>query len=486
MIKMKDEQMTPDTEGSRDIGQTEDTTCGETAEVGSAEVPVDGADQKVLKDMLHGGNWKTPRRLRRRKQEKRRLPSNFFRIAAVAMTLLFLLTAILAVLLYLQLTKDEKEYREKLDQAEQENSVLEVEKSNALSEIASMEELKETLRQKLESMERELKEVKAERDDLLKNDETVATLTQRITELEAQIQKLKEMLDRDDLIDIRTVVSKVETVQQLLQTGAPMQTVTVTKYDKYGNPYYEQEQVYPNISLVIADTKTGYSYAWENGKVYDTGEFKNMLLALAILECATKEQASLSSNNADAVPVYDLEEQYVLKQEDIVAGSGILKNADAGTVYTYLELIEIMLTYNDVTAYERLSVRFGEEPVELLLADMPGLSTTEQTDKWNASDVFMLVRRVNQLIGSSSPYASRMKQALLSAIATYYSQSVSGSVGRQYSSTATGYHEAGWLFEQNSEMMIVLMSDVTAIDSGWSSYLVSLYQALNEMMLALR
>ena len=308
-----------------------------------------------------------------------------------------------------------------------------------------------------------------------------------IAEKDAQIAELEQALKKKP-VDLVPITEKLLALQELLKSGAPLHTVSVKKTDEYGNPYFEDVQVYPNLSLSVQDRETGMVYQWEVGKAYESGEFVRMIYALALLECATEEQAALENSNQGGTLTYDLTARYTLMPEDLQGGSGILQNETAGKVYTYLDLIEILLSYNDSIAYQILLRRFEDRPMAVFLTKVEAFAGRDSLDKLTASDLTVILDRMQALIDSDSPYATRLKNALTSAVATYYSQAstTATAVGRYHSLTATGHHEIAIRYDDTHAMTVVLLTDITVVTPEWGAYLISLYQSLNDLMLAFR
>ncbi len=443
---------------------------------------------------LRGGNWVTKRKLHRSLKgdlaHRVETKTLFIRVSIVT-TLLFLLVSVLSILLYVQLLDAERNHNAEIDEANKQNALLSADVEGLTRELTDLRAERDRLAGNLEATLIELKAVKAERDELLNNDAVISSLKAQVTELEAQIAKkdaeiaaLTEKLNQKVEMPIGSLAEKMSAVETLLASGAPMQTVSVKKYDKYGVVYYEDEPVYPNLSVYLYDERTGISYAWESGKTYEIGELKYFLYGLALLQAADREQAGLQGGAAQSL-VYDLDAVYTLKASDIVPGSGIIKNDKPGTQYTYLRLAEIMLSYCDGTAYHLLYQRYGEEPLRLFLASLPELTSNEIESKLSARDWMLILRRANAMMRENGTYAEQIKSALTGAVATIHSQTVGGSVARQYSRTETGHHELG-IQMSGDGLIVVMMSDVSEMDARWSSYLTKLYRAMDDMMAVFR
>ncbi len=446
------------------------------------------------KNPLPGGNWKTSRKLRRKRKPLDLLQRLYskklsIRIAIVTMAL-FLLTGTLSVLLFIQMLRAEDQYHMEKIEADQMQLLLNTEKTEALATLADLRSERDVLKTQLNEALTELARLQQERDEMTDNDAEIARLTQEVADLQLQIEERDaqiEALTSDKQpsaeVNLQPVFGKLQAIQTLLESGAPKKTEQVKKTDSLGTIYYEEELVDANISVYAYDPDTGLSYVWEAGNTYDTGELKHLLLGLAILDCAAREQASIPEGTQAGKLTYDLTKEYELKSADIVAGSGILKNAEPGTKYTYLELIEIMLSYCDVTAYSRLSRAFPDAAEEYL-PKIKGLSSKKITASMTAKDMMLVLRKAKEMMESDSPYAKNLTDALTSAVSTHYFQASGGTVARQYTLNANGYHELGIQLQDDQSCMVVVMTDLNTMTPELTSFLLSLYRAINEMMLA--
>ncbi len=442
--------------------------------------------QEPSEDHLHGGNWKTHRPLKRSQRGDLAYRMGAKTIAiriAILTTFLFLLAAGFSVFLYLKLTQIESGYSDDLDKLSAQNGALVAEKDALLTELTNLRTEKASLTATLDATVKELDAVKAERDELLDNDTVISNLTKTVSDLKAQIAEkdeqialLEAKLAEKPEYSLNDLAEKLDRLTTLLETGAPLMTVSVTKTDEFGLPYYEDEQVYPNLSLYLYDAQNGLSYTFETGKSYDIGELKLLLYALSLLRAADLETATAHGENAHAL-VYDLETLYTLKTEDVAFGSGILKNDKPGTRYTHLRLVEIMLSYCDVTAYQVLHDYYGDEPLRIFLSSVTGLSSSDVGAKFTAKDLLLILKAANAMI-EQNRWGENLSMAMHGAVATYYSQVVGGSVMRQYSRTETGYHELG-VRTEGEPIIMVFLSDVSEMTPEWNAYLYDLFAAID-------
>ena len=127
-------------------------------------------------DHLHGGNWKTGRKLRRREHHDLAHRMNTKMLAvrvAIVTTLLFLGASAIAGVLYYEMIKAEERYHAGNSAAAEQNSALLSEKEKLQTTLADLQEERSVLQKQLEDLDAELRAVKAERDDLFESNSII-------------------------------------------------------------------------------------------------------------------------------------------------------------------------------------------------------------------------------------------------------------------------------------------------------------------------
>ncbi len=90
----------------------------------------------------------------------------------------------------------------------------------------------------------------------------------------------------------------------------------------------------------------------------------------------------------------DLETKYVLKNEDKVAGSGVMYAAKAGTEYSYRELIKHMGKESDRTAYKVMKDVIGEEKLRNFLNEIGATNTDINTGFTTPGDIGIILQKI--------------------------------------------------------------------------------------------
>lgn len=89
-----------------------------------------------------------------------------------------------------------------------------------------------------------------------------------------------------------------------------------------------------------------------------------------------------------------LETEYQLVEKDKVLGAGILQSKNAGTVYTYRQLIQYMGQYSDNTAYTVMLRVLGKEQMQKTIDDLGMESTSLQNHETTPADIGLFFRKL--------------------------------------------------------------------------------------------
>ena len=91
-----------------------------------------------------------------------------------------------------------------------------------------------------------------------------------------------------------------------------------------------------------------------------------------------------------------LEETYVLKEKDKVAGAGSLQYRPAGTELTLGQLASLALSQSDNTAFKILRRKIGEQEINRLMTQWGMTKTDLEENLTSAADVALFFRRLYQ------------------------------------------------------------------------------------------
>ena len=201
-----------------------------------------------------------------------------------------------------------------------------------------------------------------------------------------------------------------------------------------------------HISIYYEDIATGNSFSYDGARTYKAG---GVTMAPYV--------KYLTANGENA------EETLTLKAYQKQKGSGILKNAAAGTEYTVAQLIDYVLRYSDNTAYKMLYDRFGFDGFNGYCEKLGVSLRMSAADVWGdlcADDAGKLIRDIYDF-SSQNNSAAILTDAMVNTSYTYLIPSGIGGIASAHKS---GYmsgrykalHDAGIVYAKKPYIVIVM------------------------------
>ncbi len=406
---------------------------------------------------------------------------------SAAMAALFLATAILATALMGMLSKTEDEYSRYRTNKEIELSDLEKKKNelNAkLSDINNRIELAERSKSELENKiwqtETELTELK---NSIGNSDQMYKKLNAQLSELKAEL-KAKES-------EITVLNNQISEITRTYGTNVNKQYEILKQiYTLLENPAVKDAK----ISLYYEDLGRGYTLKINENAKYPSAGCLRTPFALSVLIAASNEMADYEkklaeyealNGTSDGFPTYkfkyDLSKIFTYTESKAVSGSGIIKDSEYGTEFTYKELFEAYLKYGDAVAEKELTKVYGTALRKNLLANIG--TTTMKTDptQATAADLALVIKQAYAFCESDAHYADMMKDAMMKGV--HNVMITPGIVGSDV------IHGSGWddgayhdmaVIDGGHPYVLVFMSDMTSNDTV-NKYINKLASLVNEL-----
>lgn len=402
-----------------------------------------------------------PRPVREKKPAKKGPVVRIFPLLSFIFAVLFVVSTAAAVLYTRLLTEREKELSDlRTDSARQLRSALD-EKEEALSKAHGLNDRLEVLENELKGLKTELEALTAERDELKKTLEDTDPIHE---ELNGKIAALeKKAADKQEEID--RLVKRLENAPagtlSLLSLGeavknAPKRTEQITENGADGFPVVREVEVTPAVALCYADLTAGYSISYGESLSFAPGDLRQLAQALALLE--TKWDS--------------LGEVYAFDPADAVHGSGILKSKPAGTRFTRLELIDLVLRYNDASASHVLSGIYGEAPTDALLSS---LGIGDLTETVTLREAVLLWQEVWRCLSSAEPYSEPLRTSLAGAVTSGMSSLLpAGTVLHRYAQSTGAYHDMGIVSDPDRPYLLLVLTDMGYMGDEVVSYVNAL------------
>lgn len=263
-----------------------------------------------------------------------------------------------------------------------------------------------------------------------------------------------------------------------------------------------------SVSLYYLDLLDGISYTYNEKEVFGGASVIKLFYVYSLLclisdkeelayEAARiyrEEQEALPGPDAEAYPEYifedaryDLSDTVVFDSQTMkVEGSGVIKNMEDGTVFTYRDLVYYTVTQSDNIAFDLLRERFGYDFYYTAMSALGVRNTLNSFYSMSASDCIKVLKAVYDFIAENERYGSFLYDAM---IRTNHRVIIPINV---YPRTALNKY--GWDINAYHDIAIVLgnkpylLSVMTDLDEGndskevreWLNELIKSVNALHE------
>lgn len=352
----------------------------------------------------------------------------------------------------------------------------------------------EGLQDKLAALKHEVESLESEREQLIRtfadSDERYKMLLEQVAELESELAAKQREIARlhDDIaklervykVDINAQFAIIEELENLLRSGAPMKQLKTVETDEAGEEIEKITEEYPRIALYYQDITHGYTYSYNDSEVFYSASCLKAPFALSLLQAATAELARSADESAERV--FNFDQTYTYVSSDAQKGSGIIVKQPEGTEYTYLQLIELMLTHSDNVAFDQLKKKYSTAEFRALASRLGTSAMRKDLSTMTASDGGKVLTEIYEFIRSDSPFSQFMYDAMTrSNHRVMIPAAVPGKpVANKYGWDIGAYHDMGIVFDKNPYVVVIL----TDLDQGGSevdTYIRNVLKLVNRL-----
>ncbi len=406
---------------------------------------------------------------------------------SAAMAALFLATAILATALMGMLGKTEKEYSRYRTNKEIELSDLEKKKNelnSKLSDINNRIELAEKSKSELENKiwqtETELNELKS---SIGNSDEMYKKLNTQLSELKAELKEKES--------EITVLNNQISEITKSYGSDVNKQYRLLKEiFTLLENPVVKDAK----ISLYYEDLDRGHTLKINESAKYPSAGCLRTPFALSVLIAASNEMADYekklaeyeaANGSTDGFPAYkfkyDLSKMFTYTEDKAVSGSGIIKDSEFGSEFTYKELFDAYLKYGDAVAEKELTKVYGTTLRKNLLANIGTVAMKTDPTKATATDLALVIKQAYAFCKSDAYYADFMMDAMKKGVHNVMiTPGIVGSDVIHGSGWADGaYHDMA-VVDGSHPYVLVFMSDMTSNDTV-NKYINKLASLINEL-----
>lgn len=422
------------------------------------------------------------------------------------------------------------------DRLESENTELSTKNLTLGSDIASLSD-------KLERVELEKRELESALDDADAYFEQ--TYEKELAEIEARSAKLKEANDalersislakNADGVDMTKLYEHIDAMCERIRNGSPLVRVKLTEEeleeqkknsdgmserladhkwesaDKYirlgkevlGEKYSEALDMktvleptgasVPHIAVYYKDIASGHSFSYNGDDVFDSASVMKAPYISAVLKaCADYEAGKLELDEDDELTLeqleamFDLEEKIKLEHETMdVAGSGVLKDAEEGSEYSYKELLELSLKNSDNIAFSLVRKHFTNKWYYDFASGCGAVSPLKNYMNMSVCEAGTMFEEMYFYMLSDTEYGEFLRDSMGNSAHTVLSvTALAGKVAHKYGWDIDAYHDAAIVLGERPYIAIVF----TDIDCGGAvadKYIRSIFddiEAIHELL----
>lgn len=446
----------------------------------------------------------------------RKLMKDHGAVCTVVLSVLVCVMAVIAFLLAGMLDKAEEKYSAYRTDAEVRISELEKEKNAAAISVSDMQKQLGVMQAEKE----ELSDIIAEKESEIKvldvsyrdGDELYGKLTEELNGLKALLEDKEKEIDQISAklnamkksgdIDLSVQSELLDKLKQSLSEEAPMNSEESAKLDENGNVILNGGRAekyttysYPAVSLYYKDLASGYMFSWNENRAFPAAGCGQVTFALSLLKAASDEQAEIEKMNAEYIEkngknaklpyrekVYDFGKIFVYSEESYNSGLGVIKNKSYGTEYTHLQLIETMLKYGDVIAYNELKAVYGTS-LQTALVKKLGLKTMKSDlNTVTASELASVMKEVYAFTESDAYYADFMRECMeKSAQTAMLASSVTSKKLLNSFGVDNGAYHYSCVICGDHPYILVILSDMDSGNDEVNSYIKKLVSCVDKL-----
>jgi beta-lactamase class A len=388
---------------------------------------------------------------------------------ALAMTALFICTAILAAVMLSSLKKTESKFSEyrtdaeiKLSELEKKRNEMKAEVSELENKIKVAEKTRAELEMKIGQTEKELEELESSFEN---TDELYKTLNDRLSSLKAELNTKNAEIEalKNDVKEL----SKAYGADLNRQYELMSELVSLL-----ASPPEEG-----SVSVYYKDLERGHTFKSNESLSYPTANCIAVPFALSVLDAASEEKKEynrllseyqVSNPNATELPdytfKYGLNNIFIYTEDKAVNGSGVIKDSDFGTEFSYYELFELYLKYNDSVAEKELTSIFGTTLRNTLLKNIGTSIMKTDPQSTTASDLALIIEELYEFSESGAEYASLIRKAMSESV---HNVMICGGITdkevlHQHGWSEGAYHDMALVYDEHPYVLVI----ATDLDNG--------------------
>jgi beta-lactamase class A len=256
------------------------------------------------------------------------------------------------------------------------------------------------------------------------------------------------------------------TITTINETDDDISAYELSEYNDCLNKYYNSNDLSENIvnkinelnnylsqyntSIYYYDLTNGYSYKYNEDKVYYAASTIKMLDALYIYEMASKGQINL-------------DDEIVYQKSNVISASKEMKKYHVGDTVSLRNLVKYAITVSDNSAHDMLIDYIGYNNLKAYGQSLGAFYTLNGTDNFGSitvSDAIDYLTELNNYINNNGSLGEELKSYFINGEQNYLDfPELNIYASEKYGEYNNFYHENGIIYDEHPYLISVLTTE---------------------------
>ncbi len=223
-------------------------------------------------------------------------------------------------------------------------------------------------------------------------------------------------------------------------------------------PLYEEYT--PEVSFYYMDIESGATMSYNGDKVLYSASLIKQPFVLWALKTVEEEEAKADFEKGST---FDVNRIFTYEEKNFREGSGIIKNSEYGTEYTYLDLLKLTITKSDNVAFYELRKSYGTKGFFAFCEALGVKSPQRSLYNLSAAECASFLRETFEYFESGSKYAELLREWMQGTNhRIMLPHALKSPVANKYGWDVDAYHDMGVVFHEHPYVLVIM----TKLDRG--------------------
>ncbi len=230
--------------------------------------------------------------------------------------------------------------------------------------------------------------------------------------------------------------------------------------DEEGNELSPAESYKPPVAFYYMELSSGDIMEYNSEYVFYTAS----IIKAPYVLWALKEIERAESEGDVKDTKFDVDRTFVYTEDKFKSGSGIIRNSEFGTAYTYYDLLKLAITYSDNIAFAELRNTFGRAGFNDFSESIGVTNPQKKLYSANAREMGAYLLEIYKYFESDGKYAEGLKSWMLG---TNHRIMIPSAVkpsraANKYGWDLDAYHDMAIVFDENPYLLVIM----TELENG--------------------